>query len=450
MVYSLLILCALFTAPAFADLSESRRTAIVTAVEAVLPATVTIGAEKVAVQQVNPFRSLHDDFFSDWFSDPFFGGYRRAVRVKSLGSGILVDRRGLILTNDHVVAGAEEIHVTLSDGRAFQARVKGRGLPLDLALLEIMPPKGHPPDEELDLPFVTPGASDDLALGEWAVAIGAPSNLEASVTAGIISAVGRRLPAKQDYKYLGMIQTDAAINPGNSGGPLVNADGKVVGINTVIISQSGGSEGLGFAIPAEQARKVIGDITEAGELRPAWFGWELAEDESAGRLVVRKVHSPSDAASAGIRPGAALVALNGKPTRSADDYDQMLLSIRIGQAVAARVQENSAERVVRLIGRAIPESLLRVDLGLVVQNVSSRYRRLGGSGVLVAEVRPDGIIARLKSAPIQPGDILVAVNEEAVDAVEAYDAVVRRLKKGATVEITVRRRNLLFSFSFSL
>lgn len=443
------VACSLFPVPSPAsDLSTARRTAIVTAVEVVLPATVTIGAEHVAVQQVNPFRNLHDDFFSDWFSDPFFGSYRRAVRVKVLGSGILVGRRGFVLTNDHVVADAENIQVTLSDGRSFQAKVKGRGLPLDLALLEIVPPDKN---STIDLPYVTLGTSGDLALGEWAIAIGAPSNLEASVTAGVVSAVGRRLPAKQDYKYLGMIQTDASINPGNSGGPLVNADGKVVGINTVIISQSGGSEGLGFAIPADQARKVLADLVEAGEVRFAWFGWELSEDKSEEEgLLIKKVQPGSEVAAAGVQAGSRLVSINANPMRTVYDYEQTLLSIRVGQVVAARVSEDGKSRVVQLTARVIPESLLRVDLGLAVENVSPRLRRAIGGGVVVTDIEPDGYFGRMNSSPISPGDVILAIGNLQIDSVESYETAVKSLRKNQRVDVTVRRQNVLLRFTFQL
>ncbi len=439
-----------------ADIDSSRRSAIVTAAAAVLPATVTIGAERVAVQQINPFRTLHDDFFSDWFSDPFFGGFRRLVRIPAVGSGILVGKQGLVLTNDHVVADARKIHVTLSDGRIFPARVKGRGLPLDLALLELVPTDdGSAGAEALDLPFVTLGTAEDLALGEWAIAIGAPSNLEASVTAGVISAVGRRLPPKQDYKYFNMIQTDAAINPGNSGGPLVNAEGKVVGINTLIVSKSGVYEGLGFAIPADQARKVLTDILESGEIQLAWFGWELVDLESSGRgaeegLRIKRVIDQSEAASAGIKSGMVLRALNGKTIRSAEEYESIIMSLRIGQVVAARVSADGSERVYRLTSRAIPPALIRVNLGLEVQDVSVRYRRAVGGGVVVTAVSPDGVFGRLSPPPVMPGDILVEINSRHIDSVESFHDVVKRLKKSSRADFTVRRKNFLFSFTIQL
>lgn len=446
MVGTVLIALSMHAPASAADsLSASRRTAIVTAVEKVLPATVTIGAERVAVQQVNPFRSLHNEFFSDWFSDPFFGGFRRVVRMAVLGSGIIVDPTGLVITNDHVVADAENIQVTLSDGRVFPAKLRGRGLPLDLALLEIDQPKGA----KVDLPYVTLGTASDLALGEWAIAIGAPSNLEASVTAGVISAVDRRLPAKQDYTYLGMIQTDAAINPGNSGGPLVNADGRVVGVNTVIMSQSGGSEGLGFAIPADHALKVIDDLRVAGEIRPAWFGWELEEDKEAG-LVVREVHPSGPAAAAGVRSGMELKEIETQKIRTMADYEKLLLSVRIGQTVSVRVTGDSAGRTLRLKARVIPEELIRVDLGLDVQDVSIQYRRRVGTGVVVRDIRSTGIFGKMDQPTLAPGDILVSIAGAAVESVQAYKDIQRRLKKGMRVEFVIRRQNVLYTFTVRL
>ncbi|MDX1676166.1 MAG: trypsin-like peptidase domain-containing protein, partial [Longimicrobiales bacterium] len=242
----------------------SRRTAIVRAAEEVAPAVVSVNV--IRRETVRP-RTLYEQFFLPPGSER---------QVAGLGSGFIIHEDGLVLTNEHVVRGATEIVVTLADGRDFAAELVGTDEVNDLALLRLQP------DGEA-LPVTPMGTSEDLMIGEWVVAIGNPfgyllSNPEPTVTAGVVSGLNRNIIPSTDASggyYLGMIQTDASINPGNSGGPLVNAEGEVVGVNSSIFSRSGGSEGLGFAIPIDRARNVVLDLINDGEVRRPWTGLEL-------------------------------------------------------------------------------------------------------------------------------------------------------------------------------
>ncbi|AHG90908.1 putative S1B family peptidase [Gemmatirosa kalamazoonensis] len=245
----------------------SRRTAIVTAVERVAPAVVTVQTETVERTPIDPF-------------DYFFGrGGSGEQRRAGLGTGFIVRDDGVIVTNAHVITGATQVMVAMRDGKRLTARVVGSDETNDLAVLKV---------DAKGLPVAPLGTSDNLLIGEWAIAIGNPfgfvlGNSEPSVTAGVISATGRNLVGQVEGGglYLDMIQTDAAINPGNSGGPLVNADGEVIGVNSSIYSPSGGSVGLGFAIPINRARRVAEDLLAHGVVRRPWVGVSLSAPRSA-------------------------------------------------------------------------------------------------------------------------------------------------------------------------
>ena len=268
-VLALALASAAHAAPA--DVSASRRTAIVTAAQRVSPAVVTVSVISTRVMRVDPFGgALHDEFF-----DRFFPQQQYRQRVPSMGSGFIVDGAGLVITNEHVVHEADDIKVTLSDGRQLGAKVIGSTPIYDLAVLQV---------EGKGLPAAPLGDSDRILVGEWAIAIGSPfgyllNDTQPTVTAGVVSATHRdvKSDATSTGVYKDMIQTDAAINPGNSGGPLVNADGEVIGINAFIFTPSGGSIGLGFAIPINLAKRILAEIRQYGRVRQAYPGMTVQE-----------------------------------------------------------------------------------------------------------------------------------------------------------------------------
>lgn len=317
-----------------ADLPSSRRNAIVVAAERVSPAVVTVSVEATRVVRLDPFAGM----FRDPFFDQFFPAPEQLQRVSGLGSGVIVDASGLVLTNEHVVREAQKVSVTLPDGRQFPAEVLGGSPAYDLAVLRI---KGE------RLPVAPLGRSDDLLVGEWAIAIGNPfgnllENPQPTVTAGVISATNRDIKggATETGVYKHMIQTDAAINPGNSGGPLVNADGEVIGINTFIFSSSGGSVGIGFAIPSDLARRILDEIGRYGRVRVAWPGMQvqvvdrrLAQSLGWGQeggMVVTRVTPGGPAAQAGVQVRDRIRKVNGRTVNTVDDVQGSVYGLFVG------------------------------------------------------------------------------------------------------------------------
>jgi serine protease Do len=287
---------------------------------------------------------LRTDFFERFFRGHFPDRVYREP-YQSFGSGVIVDGDGYILTNEHVVGGATDVRVTLTDGREFQARVLGDDSRFDLAVLKV---------EGEDLPVATLGDSDDLMIGEWVVAIGNPfghflNDPHPTVTAGVVSALHRDVLAdnESDAIYKDMIQTDASINPGNSGGPLVNSVGEVVGINSFIFSMSGGSQGVGFAIPVNVARLIINELIEFGRVRDVWVGMRVQDLNPAlaqtfGLPAVRGVlasflEPDSPAERAGIRAGDIVTAVNGEQVESVRQARRAIFGSRVGDVITVTI-----------------------------------------------------------------------------------------------------------------
>ena len=318
-------------------IASSRKSAIVTAAQRVSPAVVSVSVVATRVVRADPFQGM----FRDEFFDRFFPPTQYRERVSGLGSGVIVDRAGVVLTNEHVVRDAEEIAVTLPDGRQLAATVLGASAVYDLAVLRI---KGE------GLPVAPLGDSNGLMVGEWAIAIGNPfgyllNDPQPSVSVGVISATHRDVKsgATESGVYKNMIQTDASINPGNSGGPLVNGDGEVIGINTFIFTQSGGSIGLGFAIPVNLARRIMDEVQRYGRVRAAWPGMSLqpVTPALARRLgwadasgwVVSEVVSGGPAARAGIHVGDRIRRVNGREINTLDDVQGSIYGAGVGDRI---------------------------------------------------------------------------------------------------------------------
>jgi serine protease Do len=317
------------------DVSTSRRTAIVTAAQRVSPSVVTVSVISTRVVRADPFGgTFHDEFF-----DRFFPQQEYRQRVPSMGSGFIVDGSGLVITNDHVVHDAEDIKVTLSDGRQIGAKVIGSTPIYDLAVLQV---------DAKGLPAAPLGDSDHILVGEWAIAIGSPfgyllNDTQPTVTAGVVSATHRDVKSDASTStgvYKDMIQTDAAINPGNSGGPLVNADGEVIGINAFIFTPSGGSIGLGFAIPINLAKRVMGEIRQYGRVRQAYPGMTVQEVTPGlarrlgfsddGGLVVTRVDDAGPAGRAGVKVGDRIRKVDGHTVDTVDDAQKSIYGKTIG------------------------------------------------------------------------------------------------------------------------
>jgi len=346
------LLCVLVAHAAAAEpIAESRRNALVRAIEKAAPAVVTINV--VQIQRERVIDPRFGDFLNLFGFGPM-GAVRERRRVEeSLGTGFIFDRQGHILTNQHVLQGADAISsVTLSDGRVLEVSVVGVDERTDLAVLRAT---GE------GLPFIPPGRSDDLMPGEWVISIGNPfgklmRDPQPSVSVGVVSANHRRVQrdvGRGERLYQDMIQTDAAINPGNSGGPLVNALGEVVGVNTMIFTNSGGYQGIGFAIPMNRALRVAEELIEHGRRRDPWFGFrgeavlgldaytrrELGIPDTDG-VIVTEIHKEAPAFQAGLRPGDIVVAVNGERVSDPTDVDFINWALFPGDSVRMEAERS--------------------------------------------------------------------------------------------------------------
>ncbi len=373
-----------------------------------------------------------------------FGGEPPVQR--GMGSGFIISTDGYIVTNHHVVADAEQIKVKLSDKREYQAELVGSDRQSDVALLKV--------DAE-NLPVAQVGNSDQLKVGQWVFAIGAPFGLDRTATQGIVSALGRSLP---NENYVPFIQTDVAVNPGNSGGPLFDTAGRVVGINSQIYSRSGGYMGLSFAIPVNVAMGVVQQLKDHGKVERGWLGIQLQEvtqdlarsfglDRPRGALVAG-VTAGSPADKAGIKTGDVIVAYAGTAVEDSSDLPPLVGATRPGQTRAFTIMRGGKERKLDVTlgkleerdvkiaanGDATPEG---TTLNLVVSDLDARQLREAGvdNGVLVRRVGP-GIAA---DAGVRPGDVLVQVDGTPVESAEQLRKLARDLPAGKSVAVLVKR-----------
>jgi serine protease Do len=378
------------------------------------------------------------------------GGRSGMFQQRSLGSGFILDKEGYIVTNNHVVDGADEIKVKLADGKEFEAKIVGRDPKTDLALLQI---KGSPGLQPLKL-----GDSDALQVGSWVVAVGSPFGLEQTVTAGIVSAKGRTIGAGP---YDDFIQTDASINPGNSGGPLIDTEGEVVGINTAIVASG---QGIGFAIPSNLARGVIEQLKDKGRVTRGWVGVtiqpmtpELAQalglKQSTGALVAQVVPGgPAD--KAGIKRGDVIVAYDGKDVAEPRDLPQLVAATPVGKSVPVKLSREgktiTAEvRVGELedkTAEVATNAPSRKRLGIEVQNLTPEIAGAmglhGTSGVLVAGVEPGSPAAE---AGIERGDVIRELNREPVKDVQTFVRQMERVKGGTALLLVQRGDSTLYA-----
>jgi len=441
---------ALLGAPSFArgpasvaDVAEGLQDAVVN-----ISTTQTIkGAGEAEPDHHGPKGSPFEEFFNDFFDDEDANGIAR--KVSSLGSGFVIDPSGLIVTNNHVIEGADEIIINFTDGSKLKVtKVLGHDPKTDLALLKVEPKK--------PLKAVSFGDSSKMRVGDWVMAIGNPFGLGGSVTVGIVSATKRDINAGP---YDDFIQTDAAINRGNSGGPLFNMDGEVIGVNTAIISPTGGSIGIGFAVPSNTAVKVIDQLKQYGETRRGWLGVHVQNvtDEIAGSLGLRQpagalvasVSPDGPAAAAGVKPSDVILEFDGQKIQHMRDLPRAVVETPIGRDVPVELlRDGKTMDVTVKIGR-LPEDedTKQADegddslqapqpeqedlLGLTIAPLTEELRSKYGisdkiDGVIITDVKPDSPAAKKN---VKPGDVIVEVTQEEVhqpqDVVTRLEAVKR-------------------------
>ncbi|HNS14612.1 MAG TPA: DegQ family serine endoprotease [Syntrophorhabdaceae bacterium] len=396
--------------------------------------------------QTNPFK----DFFGEEFFDKFFGNSpRREYKQRSLGSGLIIDREGYILTNNHVIEKAQTIKVKLSDDKEYDAAVIGRDQKTDIALIKI--------NAKQPLPAATFGDSDKLAVGDWVVAIGNPFGLEHTVTAGIVSAKGRVIGAGP---YDDFIQTDASINPGNSGGPLLNLKGEVVGLNTAIVS---GGQGIGFAIPINVAKDMLPQLKTKGKVARGWMGVviqkvtpEIAKNfglaESEGALVA-DVMEGSPAEKAGIKRGDVIVSYNGKKVKDNDQLPRLVGATEIGKKVKVGLIREGKQVEVEIVIAELQEEGLRAskkpevekDFGLVVQDITpeiAKHLNLKDKrGVIVTDVLPG---SPAQDGDIRSGDIIKEIGRKPIRNLADFREAMKRVNIKEGVVMLIRRDSTTF------
>lgn len=435
------------------DIGLSRRNAIVRAAEKVGAAVVSLSVIQVVhTRDTSPFGYDFWDFFH--LRPPI-----RERRVLSLGSGVIINPEGYVLTNDHVVGGAKEIRVTLTNGDEYPGYLVGTDPVTDLAVVKI-----HA-DSTVTFSNAALGDSDDLIIGEWAIAIGNPfgyllDDHKPSVTVGVISATNRDIKPEERQKatYRKMIQTDAAINPGNSGGPLVNALGEVIGINTFIFTTSRGSEGVGFAVPINRAKLVINDILKYGEVVKAWIGLQvqpitpaIAQSLELKRqrgLIISSVSERSPGSKAGLKASDVLISVGKQEVNSLADWEEIESYARAGHALGATVQRGNKELSVVIVPEEIPtrQAPTRMDkFGLKVARITPSVASYIGvrntEGVLVMGAEESSWAARWR---LQSGDIIRQVGKRRIKDLDDYVETMSKIKHGYRIVFMIERSGRIF------
>jgi serine protease Do len=405
-------------------------------VKKVKPAVVKVISESI-VQSRSPFG---DDFF-----DQFFNAPQRQEKRSGEGSGFFISADGYILTNNHVVRDAVKVKILNIDKEEFTAKIIGTDPKTDLALLKI---------NVKNVPFVNLGDSSAVEVGEWVLAIGNPFGQVSTVTAGIISAKGRQLGLAQ---YEDFLQTDAAINMGNSGGPLINMKGEAIGINSTILTPSSGNIGIGFAIPANMAKKVVSDLKSKGKVVRGWFGiiiTDVTESDAkdlelatAGALIMR-VEENSPAQKAGLKRYDLIVAINGKAVKAAADLQMEIANSNPGDEIDVTIFRNRDKQTIKIKVSEAPDSIKEqaaaesksLNLGMVlVKNtpaLAREYELKTAKGLVIQDMDRGGAAAE---NGLKPGDVILAVNRSEIDSVEQFKRILASRRGGSMVLLLINR-----------
>lgn len=448
----------------FADLAENLIDAVVNISTS---QNAPAAAEKAVPGPQVPEGSPFEDFFDEFFNKRGDNRSKKPTRKQtSLGSGFVIDPSGVVVTNNHVIDGADEITVNFNDGSKLTAELVGKDQKTDLAVLRVKPPK--------PLKAVKFGDAEKLRVGDWVLAIGNPFGLGGSVSAGIVSARNRNI---NSGPYDNFIQTDAAINRGNSGGPLFDTNGDVVGVNTAIISPSGGSIGIGFSVPSTIVKNVVDQIVSYGEIRRGWIGVRIQEvtDDIAESLglkgsdkgaLIAGVNDDGPAAKAGLQAGDVVLKFDGKPVRAMRDLPRIVADTGIDREVEVTVWRKDKEATLKLkVGRleeadpkpaalktpsAAEEPKTGAALGLSFTAITDELKlkfqlKPDAKGLVITKVDPG---SKAQENQIQEGDLLVEVAQEAVetpaDVTKRLDALKKEGKKTALLLLTGKQGDVRF------
>ncbi len=425
----------------------SRKNAVVEAVQAVSPAVVNISSEYQVRIQPNPFSGFGltphmDSFFKDFFDHD----YQRNIKRSNLGSGVIIDgERGFVLTNAHVITRSGDITITLKDEREFKALVVGADPDSDLAVLKI--------ETDTRLPDISMGNSDDLMIGETVIAIGNPFGFSNTVTTGVISALNRSIKTEERV-FHSFIQTDASINPGNSGGPLLDINGKLIGINTAIYANA---QGIGFAIPINKAKRILYDLIKYGEVVPAWTGIVLQNIDAKlahylqipGKkgVVVRGIERLSPAEKADIVEGDIILSVNKKPIGSLDEYAAILKEISAGHVLEMIIWRDGNKKSFKIkteiypIENAIP--LAYKLMGIRVKDLPASSQK----GVEIDKLNPNSYLSRIGVAP---GDIIRQIDDQTINNMEDFQKAIIKIRQKTSIVILLVRGGRGYYISVTL
>lgn len=423
-------------------------------VKKVRSAVVKVTSESIVQRRRSYF---NDDLLDRFFNAPRGGGKQK---VSGMGSGFFISPDGYILTNNHVVKNAIKIKITDIDKKEYIARKIGGDPKSDLALLKIT-------GKNQDHAFIKLGNSDKVEVGEWVLAIGNPLGQDLSVTSGIVSAKGRELRGLE-VDYQNFIQTDAAINQGNSGGPLINMEGKAIGINSVILSTSGGNIGIGFAVPSNMAKKVIGDLKKEGRVIRGHIGvqiYELSDTEAKqwdfpeGGILVIKVEEDTPAKKAGLKKYDLIVEINGKRVKSTSELRTTISNHSPGDFIQLTIYRGKEKKTVKVGIAEAPDSVkIRsddedgriIDLGMVLKNnsrsLAKQYDLETTEGIVVVDVERGGVAYEHR---LREGDVILGVNRTRMESVEEFREIISR-KSGATVFLTINRQGNEYLIRFKV
>jgi serine protease Do len=410
------------------------------------PAVVNISSTKTIHMRgmASPFSD--DPFFRQFFGDQFRQFEKpRDYKQSGLGSGVIVDKNGYILTNNHVIKDADDIKVRLSDKKVFKGKIVGADPKTDLAVIKI---------DAVNLPVISLGDSDKLQVGDRVIAVGNPFGLNQTVTTGIISAKGRADVGIADYEDF--IQTDAPINPGNSGGALVNVKGELIGINTAILSSSGGNQGIGLAIPSNMAKTVMASLIKKGKVVRGWLGVaiqpitpdlakQLGLKEEKGALVA-DIMEGSPAEKSGMQRGDVITEFDGKPVIDSTELKNLVANTSPGKEVTVKYIRDGNLKTVKVGIQELPvqaqiaakyENQLK---GVSVQNLTPEIRKELGlpnraTGVVISDVDETSQV----SGVLAPGDVIMEINKRKISSVKDYEAVVAKIKSGQNILVLIYR-----------
>lgn len=429
----------------FKGLTNAPTADFVPAANAAIPATVHIKTKATRTASNNlPRRSPFGDLF-DMDLDDFFGDRMRSVPQMASGSGAIISEDGYIVTNNHVVEGADEINVTLNNKKSFKAKLVAADPSSDLAVIKI---------EAKGLPFLIYGNSDDVKVGQWVLAVGYPLTLETTVTAGIVSAKGRTLDINSRQSRTpveSFIQTDAAVNPGNSGGPLINTDGKLIGINSAIASPTGAYAGYSFTIPVNIVKKIVADLMKHGTVQRAYLGIEYPRENLSDEVkeqngikegegvFVLNARNEGAAAAAGIKKGDIITKVNGVPVLNAADMVGQIATFRPGDKINVTYRRDGKENTVAVTLRNesgstdIVRTSVLDKLGAELQTLSKEdAKELGvNGGVVIKSIAGKGALSRVR---VQEGYVIVKADGKEVKTVEDFRKILEAASGPVKVE----------------